>query len=225
MTHPPDRPTREPFRFVDYEGLVLSTGRRASNLREFLDTLSQVSLDVVCHHLHRAALRHRFGTWDYPNDFASWAATGLEDLALAEKLAALDPYAYAQLEQAREAIIDLVEDHLRELPVVPATRRGLEFHFASAHYFALPSGREAGSLRELRDALTEVPLSSLFFHFHEARLRGPGDDSDDFSRWIEAQLGPHPVADALRGIDFYFFSLDDLRRRIVAIFDEHAETG
>jgi len=216
---------RQPFAFVDYEGLVMPTGRRAANLREFLDTLSQVSLDVVCHHLHRAALRHRFGTWDYPNDFASWAATGLEDLALAEKLAALDPYAYEQLEQAREAITDLVQDHLRELSAAPVARRGLEFHFASAHYLALPSGREASTLSQLRQAMTEVPLSSIFYHFHEARLRGPGDDSDDFSRWIEGQFGPDPVTAELRGIDFYFFSLEDLRQRIVAILDEHPAAG
>jgi uncharacterized protein DUF5752 len=211
----------EPFSFVDYEGLVMPIGRRATNLREFLDALASVSLDVIQHHLHRAALHRRFDELDYPNDFASWAAKGLEDLALAEKLAALDPYAYGQLEEAREAISSLVDDHLSEQPSVTPVRRGFEFHFASGLYLALSSGREAWSLEELRQAIAEVPLSSIFFHFHEARLRGPGEDIDDFSRWIEGQFGPHPVADEMRALDFYFFSLEELRQRLVSIFDDH----
>jgi hypothetical protein len=216
-----ERRAREPFVFVDYEGLVMPTGRRAANLREFLESLRAVPLDVIHHHLNHAALRHRFGAWDYPNDFAQWAATSLQDLALAEKLANLDPYAYGNLERARAEIVDLLEQHLEDLPMIPWARRGLEFHFASGLYLALPSEREAWSLKELRDALNDVALSSIFFHFHEARLRGEDDDSDDFSRWIEGQFGPHPVAHALRGLDFYFFSLEDLRQRLVSIFDEH----
>ena len=213
----------EPFSFVDYEGLVMPIGRRATNIREFLDLLGTVSLDVIQHHLHRAPLQRRFDESDYPNDFATWAAKGLEDLALAEKLAALDPYGYGRLEEAREAISSLVEDHLSELSNIAPVRPGFEFHFASGHYLALSSGREAWSLAEMRQAIAEVPLSSIFFHFHEARLRGPGEDIDDFSRWIDGQFGPHhPVADEIRKLDFYFFSLDELRQRLVAIFDEHA---
>ncbi len=211
---------REPFRFVDYEGLVMPTGRSAINLRELVEQLRTVPAPVLHHHLFRTALRHRFGVWDYPNDFALWAAHSLEDLALAEKLAALDPYALVDLEEARATIIDLVEEHLDELPLVPWVRRGFEFHFASGLYLALPGEREVWTIRQMRRAIRDVPLSSLFFHFHEARLRAPGDDSDDFSRWIEGQFGPNSLIDRLRALDFYFFSLADLRRRIVVLFDE-----
>jgi hypothetical protein len=206
---------------MDYEGLVMPTGLHAVNLREFLDLIRRVPLEVVHHHLHRTPLGHRFAVWDYPNDFAQWAARSLEDLSLAEKLAALDPYAHRGLEEARAAIVDLVEEHLDGLPTVPWARRGFEFHFASGQFVALPGEREAWTLAELREAVAEVPLSSVFYHFHEARLRGPGDDSDDFSRWIEGQFGPHPIARQLRGIDFYFYSLEDLREKIVSVFDEH----
>jgi hypothetical protein len=214
-----------PFRFVDYEGLVMPTGQRAANLRELLDLVRRVPLDVVHHHLHRTALSHRFGEWDYPNDFAQWAAHSLEDRALAEKLAALDPYAHRDLEQGRDAIAELIEEHLDGLPTVPWARPGFEFHFSSGRYLALEGEREAWTLEEMRAALAEVPLSSVFYHFHEARLRGPGDDSDDFSRWIEGQFGPHPIVQELRGIDFYFYSLEELRGRLVAIFDAHREGG
>ena len=84
----------------------------------------------------------------------------------------------------------------------------------------LPSEREVWTIGEMRDGIAQVPLSSIFYHFHEARRREPGDDADDFSRWIEAQFGPHPIAASLRGLDFYFFSLEELRRRIVGTFDD-----
>jgi hypothetical protein len=221
MTGTPARTrAEEPFRFVDYEGLVMPTGLRAANLREMADLIRRVPLDVIHHHLHRTALAHRFGAWDYPNDFAQWAAHSLEDLALAEKLAALDPFAEADLESARSTIADLIEEHLDAAPMVPWARPGFEFHFASGHFMALPSEREAWTLEELLAALRDVSLSSLYFHFHESRLRDPGDDSDDFSRWIEGQFGLHPIARRLRAIDFYFFSLEDLRQRIIAVFED-----
>ncbi len=212
-----DARASEPFRFTDYEGLVMPTGLRAANLEELIERIRTVPLDVIHHHLHRTPLSHRFGAWDYPNDFALWAAKSLEDLALAEKLAGLDPFAHDGLEAAREAILDLLEEHLDGLPMVPWVRPGLEFHFASAYFLALPGEREAWSVSELRDALSEVPLSSLYYHFHEARLRIAGSESDDFSRWIEAQFGAHPAVPLLRGIDFFFYSLEDLRQRIVSI--------
>ncbi len=217
------RRAAEPFQFTDYEGLVMPTGLRAGNLRELAEMLRKAPVEVVHHHLHHTFLRHRFGVWDYPNDFAQWTARSLEDLALAEKLAALDPFVYQDLDQAREVIVDLIEEHLDGLPVNPAVRPGFEFHFASGHYLALPGEREAWTLGELRDAIAEVPLSSIFYHFHEARLRGPGDDSDDFSRWIVGQFGAHPIADGLRSLDFYFYALEDLRQRILAMFDEQRE--
>lgn len=207
---------------MDYEGLVMPLGLRASNLRELADVLRRVPREVVHHHVFRTPLRHRFGIWDWPNDFALWAGSSLEDLALAEKLAALDPYALHGLEEARVVLVDLMEEHLDGLHMVPWVRPGFEFHFASGHYLALPGEREAWTLDELRRDLADVPLSSLFYHFHEARLREPGDDSDDFSRWIEGQFGTLPAVERLRRLDFYFFSLDDLRQRILAILDEPA---
>ena len=201
----------------------MSTGLRAENLREFVEILRAAPHDVIRHHLHRAPLRHHLGAWDYPNDFAQWVSDCLGDHALAEKLAALDPYAHRDLETARERIVELLEKHMDGLPGLSFVRRGTEFHFSSSHYLALPGEREVWTLAELRDALTEVSLGSLFFHFHEARLRDPGDDSDDFSRWIHGQFGGHPVLGELSGLDFYLFSLEDLRRRIVTIFDRHRD--
>lgn len=216
MSPPAEARAQEPFRFCDYEGLVVVTGSKATNLVDFLYQLRRVPGDVVHHHLFRTALSHRYGTWDHPNDFAAWAGHALGDAVLAEKLSNLDPFRRGDIEDARAAIVDLVEDHLDALTTVPWTRPGFEFHFASGRYFAMPGGREAWTVEELRAGIASIPLSSLYYHYHEARLRGL-DDEDDFSRWIEDEFGGSEAVTRLRRLDFYLFSLEELRRRIVAI--------
>jgi hypothetical protein len=231
-TPPPGKPVSpfrrraaEPFAFADYSGLVVPTGQRAANLRELADLARGATLDVLQHHLHRAFLHHRFGVWDYPNDFAIWAARSLEDHALAEKLAAIDAYGEGGLERAREVLVDVIEEHLESLPATPYVRPGFEFHFARGHYLALPGEREVSTLAAMRDALTEVPASTLFYHFHEARLRDGAGGCDDFSRWIEGQFGALPIVETLRDVDFELFSLEELRDRLLEIFDSHRDGG
>lgn len=219
--HPFHARAGEPFRFVDFEGLVMPTGFSAANLKELASIVHHVPAEVIHHHVVRSPLGHRFGSWDYPNDFSQWAAHSLEDLALAEKLASIDPYARRDVEALRGEIVNLLEDHLDELPMVPWARPGREFHFARGHFLALPGEHTAWTLAEMRDTLAQIPLSSLFFHFEEARLSHGDDDADDFSRWIEDQFGDHPLVAQLRRIDFYLYSLADLRVRIVGAFDAH----
>ncbi len=223
--HPFARRAGEPFAFADYSGLVVPTGYRAANLRELADLVRGATQDVLRHHLHRAFLHHRFGVWDFPNDFAKWAAHSLEDHALAEKLASLDAYGEGGLERAREELVDVIEEHLDTLPAAPLVRPGFEFYFASGLYLALPGDKEVATLEEMRAAIAQVPASSLFYHFHEARLRDGAAGLDDLSRWIEGQFGPSPLVEALRDVDFELYSLEELRVRLLEIFDAHGGAG
>jgi hypothetical protein len=214
---------KEPFRFVDYEGLVVATGWEARNLRELVDVVRRCPGEVLHHHLFRAALEHRYGTWDHPNDFGAWAAVGLGDPVLAEKLSNLDLFHPGDIEDTRAAVVDILEEHLDAQATVPWARPGLEFHFSSGIYFALPGLRCASTLAELAQGVAEIPLSSVYYHFHEARLRG-SDDEDDFSKWLEEELGRSDLAERLRRIDFYLFSLEELRQQIIAVCAEGQRT-
>jgi len=213
---PPQERARAPFQFVDYEGITVATGWEARNLRELIEVLRRAPVDVLHHHLFRAALAHRYGTWDHPNDFAAWAAIGLGDPVLAEKLSSLDLFRRGDGEDTRAAVLEVLEEHLEAQATVPWARPGLEFHFASGIFFELPGLREAWTLDELAAGIAESPLSSLYFHFHEARLRGT-DDEDDFSRWLEDELSRKDLSERLRRIDFYLFGLEELRERILRV--------
>lgn len=212
------RRARLPFRFSDYEGLVIVTGVEASNLREFLDRIRVVSTEVLHHQLLRSVLDHRFGPRSYPNAFAEWAAVGLGDPALAEKLSTLDPYADDSLERTRDRIVEIVEDHLDTLVTVPWARPGFEHHFAAGHFIALPTERRAWTLAGLRRGIAAVPLSSIYFHVHDAQLRAT-DRIDDFSRWTADELEQPDVAGRMRGLDTRLLGLEEYRRQLVAILE------
>jgi hypothetical protein len=120
---------RDPFRFVDYEGLVVASGTEARNLREFLEVIRRTPGDVIHHHLFRAVLAHRYGNWDHTNDFSAWAATALGDPVLAEKLS-LDPFRRGDIEEARAATSTSSKSISRRRPRFPGAPR-VRFHFAS----------------------------------------------------------------------------------------------
>ena len=68
-----------PFRFRDAVRLTCPTGVSAATLREFRDVVERVEPRVLHHHLREVPLRFTFTFWDYPNDFAIWAANALNN--------------------------------------------------------------------------------------------------------------------------------------------------
>jgi hypothetical protein len=207
------------FQFYECIPTVMPTGRWAANLREFLHTVREVEPSVIFHHVFQAHLKHQFDIWEYPNDFAEWAANCLEDMVLAEKLASLNPYDLAETEQVREAIVEIVEEHLWGKPTVPWARPGFEFFFNDSKTVVIATGVECSDLRGFARALRQVPNGSIYFHFYEARLRLGNRDIDDFSYWIEDNLGHPELVHKIRNIDFYFLSLGELKDRLLRLVE------
>jgi hypothetical protein len=205
-----------PFYFRECFTMLHPTGKRAANLREFLDILRDVPEGVIFHHLHQAYLSFTFHVWDYPNDFARWAARSLEDIALAEKLSNFDPYGRGSLEEVREGLIEIVEDHLWETPVVPYAPRGGEFYFCDVTTVVLSTDIVAHTLLELAEGIGRTGLSSIFYHFYEARRRLKAD-VDDFSTWIEENFKRPNLVQAIRSIDFYLYSLEELKQTLLKL--------
>lgn len=210
----------EKFKFYDYTMLISPTGQKASNLKEFLGIIEQSEDKVMFHHLYQSHVKHNQKIGEFPSDFANWAAYELEDTALAEKLANFDPYDYKTVTEAKEALIGIIEEHMWDLPAIPWVRAGSEFYFSSATTIVIPLGVEAVDLIELRDALKDIPGSSLYFHFYEARKIKKEKEHDDFSQWIEDNFGKKELVEKIRGIDFYFFSVEEMRQKLIDILDK-----
>jgi len=207
-----------PFEVKDCALLLRMSGLPpALNLRELLDRISVCGENVLYHHFCETTLRPTFDDPDYRNDFAVWAKLYLGDRVLAERLGIVDPYAFGTMGELRAAVLDIIDDRLGELTMVPWVRPGDEFHFKEATTVIFDTGERIRSPRALAPAILGMTNGSIYYHFLEA-LRRPPVGKDDFSAWLlEAGDDFAPCIHALEAIDFHFHSLPHLRKELARV--------
>jgi hypothetical protein len=213
-----------PFTFIGCSELRESLGQQADDEKELAEMLEDVPLDSVHFHTHSYFLRHRFIERVYPNDFAQWVVTQVGDHILGEKLAVVDPFDYPNLEDLREEIISIIDDHLSRTPIVPRVVFGRPFYFHRSRILEVPMGVEARTLNEFRRAVSEIDVSAIYFHMFEAHFRLQREESD-FSAWIRAGLGLPDLADRIRAINPYLGSLERLRSSLLTACDGYVARG
>lgn len=105
-----------PFRFYTRLNLTEFLGRKAADLKEFLEGLKSVPGSSIYYHTRRFPQQHYFLSPGHPNDFAHWISMSLKDDRLGEKLAAavakMGPYTRT-LENLRQRIRSLIKDKIR----------------------------------------------------------------------------------------------------------------
>lgn len=214
MTRPPT-----PFRIMDCALITLATGRAAQNLRELRDRMADAPTSSIYHHFYESVLRPTFDDPEYRNDFALWARRFLRDIVLSERLAAIDPTGFPDVEDLRRALLEVIEERLSEITYIPWVPAGEEFHFLRSQVVVLDTGLRAETLADLGARIPTLPTGAVFFHFIEARRRPP-IGLDDFSAWLLDQ-GPEcdRVIQRLAGIDYYMWSLPRIRDRIANCFE------
>lgn len=208
------------FEIKDCVLLSLMSGMPpAFNLRELRDRIAACSHDVLYHHFCETTLVASFDYPDYRNDFAVWASKHLGDKVLAERLGILDPYSHSSMEDLRVEVLDVIDERLSELAMVPWARPGHEFHFMKATTIVFDTGERIRQPEQLLPAIRRMSNGSIYFHLLEARRRPPVG-SDDFAAWLAA-FGPawHPYVEALRGLDFYFSTLSELKLQLIELFE------
>jgi hypothetical protein len=87
------------------------------------------------------------------------------------------------------------------------------------HLVPVPTGHQARTLVEFRDALAEVDVSALFYHTIEARYRA-GRGRGDFAEWVGGALGRADLADRLAHIDPHAGSLERIRDRHLSVLGD-----
>lgn len=210
--------SQAPKPFAFYTSLVLeeSLGLRAEKLSTLVKLLRAVPAASIYHHTHHFLLQHHYLSPEPPNDLAYWAGEVLGERALGELLAGVDTMAYSSLEALREALVGTIERYLEEHPTAQLkfASAGQEFFFVKAITVVLPTPYAAATLAEFAEALQKVSIRSLYYHIFEARLR-LGRGTNDFSCWIEEQLGLPKLAAEISAFDPYDQSLEVLRTRLL----------
>jgi hypothetical protein len=208
----------QPFSVKDCTLVALATGRKARLLQEFRSELARVDTASIYHHFWGGLLIPRFEEREYNNDFAAWIRHGVHDEILAERLAALDPGRFPDLEALRSEILEQIDTRLDETELLFWTRPSRQFEFICSQIVVFDTGRRLEQPAELASAVPAMSTSSIFYHFIDARRR-TADGDDDFRDWLTGWGEEYaPLREQLAGIDPYFGSLSELRDELTQLF-------
>lgn len=205
-----------PFHFLSTLELTLLTNRRARDLAELLEHLRAAPGAMVYYHTHHFLAQHQFLSPEPPNDFAYWVMNVLQEDRLGEQLAAIDLVQFSSLTALRARIVAVIEGFLEERGQLRTAPEGEEFHFREAVSFVVDTPHVARDLRQFADEIEKIGFGSLAYHFFAARLRLE-TGHNDFSDWLERQLGEKELARAITRLDPYTYTLDSLRREVVRL--------
>ena len=210
------RPANTPFEFKSAAHLLFIERERASNLAELLDALRSCPDGSIFQHTFRTLEEHHFIKEGFSNDFAHWAYSELGMVGLGERLASLDVREFTSLSSLRSRLIQMVEDFIAQNPNARDHTAEMPFYFCSSNIVILPVDLRANNLGEFIDVLKQVSVHSIHYHFIEARLRRKLE-TNDFSLWLERDLGLSRTAARLNHIDIYTSTLDGVKRKIIQV--------
>jgi hypothetical protein len=212
---------RVPFQIKDCALAAIATGRRAQNLRELRDHLMTIHPGSIYYHFWGGLLRPRFDDPEYHNDFARWARDGLHDARLAERLGVIDPADFTNLEELRQETAEVIEERLDETELVPWSKPDKQFHFIRSQIVVFDTHHRIDQPKELATVVPHLSVSSVFYHFVDARRRPP-EAIDDFRAWL-AGFGERytTLCEQLAEVDPYFVTLAELRDELTGLFQTH----
>ncbi len=211
-----------PFLFKGCVELREAIDAHALDARELADCLERVPKESLFFHVFGYLLRHRPFTTAYGNDFARWASVELGDPALGERLAVVDPFAFAGLDALREELLGIVRGHLHGPVATLRVERERAFHFQRSHLMEVALGLEAASLEEFRGGLAVADPSAVYLHLVEARAR-LGRPTSDFAEWLRTSIDMPDLAARIDRVDAFLTTLERVRGRILALVDETLE--
>lgn len=218
-----NKPEPEIPRFIlkDCTLIAIATNKHANTLKEFRDHLENLSLDSLYYHFWANQLLPRFEEREYINDFASWVRHSLPDAKLAEQLAVLDPTSFNDLEELRFHLLEYIDDRLEESEHLQWSYASQRFEFIRSQIVVFDTHTGVSKPREIPGLISRMSVSSVFYHFIDARRRTL-DKVDDFRHWL-ALFGEayQPLIDRLSAIDPYFSTLVELRQQLATTFQNY----
>ncbi|WP_020161100.1 MULTISPECIES: DUF5752 family protein [Methylobacter] len=215
--------TQEAPRFTlrDCTLIAIATGKRARTLTEFRDHIIQLSPDSLYYHFWGNLLQARFEEREYNNDFAAWVHHSLHDAKLAEQLAVVDPSQYADMSEIRQQLLEYIEVRLEESEYLHWVIASQPFEFIRSQIVVFNAHADIANPREMAKLMPKLSVSSVFYHFIDARRRSP-ERIDDFHAWLNGYGETYQtLIELLSNIDPYFGSLTELRQQLVDVFQDY----
>ncbi len=211
----------DPFAVKDCALIAVANGERAHNLRELRDRLETTRSGCIYYHFWGGLLRPNFDDLEYQNDFAVWSYHGLHDRFLAERLALVDPTDFDDMEDLRRELIEIIEERLDENELVPWAAAQQQFHFIRSQIVVFDTRMRINRPEELKEQIPQLTVSSVFYHFVDARRR-TASRNDDFSEWLKGFGNSYEqLLKQIAALDPYFKSLTELRAQLGEIFEEY----
>jgi hypothetical protein len=207
------------FKFKQCVSIVKSTGKQAKNLRELRKLISRIGDESIFHHVYQYFLKGHI--LEYTNDFSHWAGESLEERALSERLASIDPYTLKSVNEVRKELLREINDFLTNFPEPHDVVGGNEFYFNETVNLVFPVGVKTKNLAEFLVAIEHIDAGSIYYHFYDSRVRLGEGVVDDFSRWIEHTLFRKKLADKIRAIDPFMHSIENIREHIKEIVEQY----
>ncbi|MGV2831282.1 DUF5752 family protein [Myxosarcina sp. GI1(2024)] len=115
-----------------------------------------------------------------------------------------------------------------ETIINPSLPEGAEpFAIKDCALIAIATGKQAMTLKELRDLLVAIDANSIYHHFWGGLLEPRFEEreyNNDFASWARRGLHDDKLAERLAMVDPSFYSnLEDLRQELLAIIEERMD--
>ena len=216
---PPVRKPAKPFYFNTSEHLLRIGRQKAGNLCELLTAVQTCPEDSIFQHTFRTLQEHHFIRQGFSNDFAHWSLFACHEPALAEQLASVDVREFTAIAGLRGRMIEIIDDFLQSHPKSGNRPANEPFYFCASDLVVLPTKFAPDTLPGFLDGINQVSVHSIHHHFIEARLR-LRRMSNDFSNWLEEEVGLKQAADAIERIDIYTNTMEGVRLQIARIVSQ-----
>lgn len=213
------------FSIRDCALLSIATGWRIYTLGELRAGIATADDETIYFHFWGGLLQPRFEEREFNNDFAAWIRHGLHDAKLAEQVAVLDPREFPDLRVLKSELIDRIDERLVEAECLHFSHAVQPFEFMRAQTVVFSTEKSVSTPAQLGELIGQLSVSSIFYHFIDARRRVP-HAGNDFSAWLVNfdELGRR-LCDRLAQVDPYFVPLTLLRDQLAAVFAEELGTG
>ncbi|HEY3971623.1 MAG TPA: DUF5752 family protein [Candidatus Sulfotelmatobacter sp.] len=214
------RKPNKPFYFNTSEHLLRIGRQKATNLAELWQALQTCPDDSIFQHTFRTLQEHHFIRQGFSNDFAHWAISACNEPVLAEQLASVDVREYTDIEGLRRRMVGIVDEFLQQHPRSGDKTAHEPFFFCASDLVVLPTPFAPDTVSGFLEGLRKVSVHSIHHHFIEARLR-LHSMTNDFSQWLEEEVGLERPAQSIERIDIYTNTMEGVRQQIANIVEQN----